>query len=274
MNRSTPTLLTAAIVATALLGLADEARAQHVTEAMAATMRTQAGTSECEENARQATTRLDVLSTNLERARQTNNEAEIRPAIDAVQKGFLELKGRLASCRGGAGSPAAAPPAKPAAGGMDHAAMGHAAPAGAAAAPTTVRQISGPAEAALQSFQDALQIGNRDVASQWLAPDVTVTEWGVTDTSRDGYASQHMALDMTFLKTAKVVLLDRQVRPAGEATQIVSTSRITGRAGEMPLDVRVSERAVLKNTSEGWRVMSLEWSVEPAKEQGRCAGVR
>ena len=85
---------------------------------------------------------------------------------------------------------------------------------GAAAAPTTGRQISGPAEAALQAFEDALQIGNRDVALQWLAPEATITEAGATDGSRDAYANAHMGVDMAFLKTARVVLTDRQVHPA------------------------------------------------------------
>ena len=296
-------VIIAAILATVTAGLPQAARAQHVTAAMAATMGAQSPEAAvCEERARQAVKMLDVLNGNLERARQTNHEAEMRAALDALQKGFAELKGRLDACRtsatstsapgaapalatsaaaamagmdhskmdmGGAKPPAASPQAaaKPPAGAMDHAAMGHASPAGAAAAPTTVRQISGPAEAALQSFQDALQIGNREVALQWLAPDVTITEAGITDGSRDAYANQHMGVDMTFLKTAKVVLLDRQVHPAGDSTHIVSASRIAGRAGEIPVEVTVTERALLKKTPDGWRIVSIEWTLEPVREE-------
>lgn len=74
---------------------------------------------------------------------------------------------------------------------------------------------------------------------------------------------------MTFLKTAKVVLLERQVRPGAESTHIVSTSRITGRAGESPVDVSVREEAVIKQTPYGWPVARLEWTVEPASTAGR-----
>lgn len=178
---------------------------------------------------------------------------------------------------GGAKPPTSAPqtaaPVADSMAGMDHSKMhmGGAQPpveqAGAAAVPTTVRQISGPAEAALQAFQDALQIGNREVTLQWLLPDATITEAGVTDGSRDAYATEHMAVDMAFLKTAKIVLLDRQVHPAGDSTHIVSTSRTTGRAGEMPVDVTVTEKALLRKTRAGWRVASLEWTIEPRTER-------
>ena len=296
------TVISAAILATVSAGLPHVARAQHVTAAMAATLGAQSPEAPgCEQRAQQAVKMLDVLNGNLERARQTNHEAEMRAALDALQKGFAELKGRLDACRAtatttsapgataapptsaagamagmdhskmnmGGTKPAASPQAaaKPPAGAMDHAAMGHTAPAGAAAAPTTVRQITGPAEAALQSFQDALQIGNREVALQWLAPDVTITEAGVTDGSRDAYANQHMGVDMAFLKTAKVVLLDRQVHPGGDSTRIVSASRITGRAGEMPVEVTVTEGALLKKTPDGWRIVSIEWTLEPVRKE-------
>jgi len=269
--KSTPRIvITAAILVIVLAGAAHDARAQHVTPAMAATMGTPA-VAGCEERARQASRMLDVLNANLERARQTNNEAEMRAALDAFQKGFTDLKGRLDGCRAGAQAPAA--PAGGAMAGMDHSKMnmgGAQTPAveqaGAAAAPTTVRQISGPAEAALQSFQDALQIGNREIALQWLAPEATITEAGVTDRSRDAYATEHMGVDMAFLKTGKVVLLERQVHTGGDSTRIVSTSRITGRAGEMPVEVTVTEGALLQKTEEGWRIVSLEWTVEPVKQ--------
>jgi len=266
MNRASRTAISAAILAIVAVGIAENAPAQHVTATMAAPP----GEPGCEERARQASTLLGALNGKLERARQTNDEAEMRAAADAAQKGFADLRSRLAACRAAAAGPApssAAPPPAvapaPAAGAVDHAAMGHGAPVGAAAAPTALRQISGPAEAALQSFQDALQIGNREVALRWLAPDVTITEAGATDESRHAYANRHIGIDMAFLKTAKIVLLDRQVHPGDATTHIVSTSRITGRAGEMPVEVTVTEAAVLKKTPEGWHIVSLEWSVEP-----------
>ena len=305
MNHSkwvSPGVIAATIAAMAVLTAAGAASAQHVTPAMAAAMMgtTSPETPGCEDRARQAATALDVLNANLERARRANNDSEMRATADLAQKGFADLTARLGACRGGAPAPAAqrpaaapapaapgamagtdhskmnmggakpvaATPAATAMAGMDHSTM-NMSPSGAAAAPATIRQISGPAEAALQSFEDALQIGNRDVALQWLAPEATITEAGVTDGSREAYAREHMGVDMGFLKTAKVELLDRQVQPAGDSMHIVSTTRVTGRAGEMPVDVRVTERASLKRTLQGWRIVSLQWTIEPVKADAR-----
>lgn len=279
-NRAPRSLVAAAAVALVALTGAHAGSAQHVTPAMAMTMAgsRNADATGCEDQAREAATTLEALNAGLARARLTGTETDMRPALGALEKGFADVKARLGACRASATAPAGAatPPAPtpqqptaPAAGATDHAAMGHAAPAGAAGAPTPVRPVSGPADAALQSFQDALQIGNRDGALEWLAPEVTITEAGVTDASRDAYAKEHMGIDMAFLKTARIVLLDRQVHPAGDSTHIVSTSRVTGRAGELPVDVTVTEGALLKRTPQGWRIVSLQWTLEPVKPVAR-----
>ena len=272
-------VVAAVIVVFAVLPGRRAASAQHVTAARAMAMMGSGspGAAGCEDRARQAATTLEGLNAKLERARESHNEADMRAAVHALQKGFADVKGRLEPCRASAGPPpapaapaVAASPSPAAAGemaGMDHSTMNMG--QGAAAAPTTVRQISGPAEAALQAFEDALQVGNRDVALQWLAPEATVTEAGATDGSREAYANAHMGLDMAFLKTAKVVLTDRQVQPAGDSTRIVSTSRMTGRAGEMPVDVTVTEGAVLRRTPQGWRIVNLQWTLEPVKTDTR-----
>lgn len=278
LGKSAPRGFIAAVsVACLVFSGARAVSAQHVTPAMAQGM-TGTGSpdgSDCEGRARQASSSLDGLSASLERARLTSSDAERRAAVEAVRTGLADVKARLDPCRAGTAparaqrpGEAPAPPAAGAIAGMDHSTM-NMSPAGAAAAPTTERQINSPAEAALQSFRDALEIGNRELALQWLAPEATVTEAGVTDGSRDAYASAHMGLDMSFLKTARVVLLDRQVHPGGESTYIVSTSRVTGRAGEIPVDATVTEGALLKRTPHGWRIVSLQWSLEPVKADSR-----
>ena len=149
--------------------------------------------------------------------------------------------------------------------GMDHSKM-------APAAAVPVRQISGPAEAALQAFQDALQVGNRDLATQWLAPDATVVDDGVTDASREAYANRRMRTDMEFLKASKVTLLDRAVHDGGDSADIVSTSRITGRVVEKPVDIMSKEVAQLRKTPEGWQIVRLERSSAPADDSNLPAG--
>ena len=149
--------------------------------------------------------------------------------------------------------------------GMDHSKM-------APAAAVPVRQISGPAEAALQAFQDALQVGNRDLAPLWLAPDVTVIEDGTTDASREAYTSRRMLSDMELLKASRVLLLDREVQAADDSARVVSTSRITGRLGEKPVDIMTREVAQLRKTPEGWQIVRLERSSAPADDSNLPAG--
>ena len=139
-------------------------------------------------------------------------------------------------------------------------------PGMAAAPPAPVRQISGPAEAAVQAFQDALQVGNRDLATGWLSPDVTIVEGAATSPSRDAYASQRMGSDMAFLKASRVVLLDRQVHQNGDSAHIVSTTRIVGRMGASPVDVVRTENAQVVRTIQGWRLARLEWASVPAAD--------
>lgn len=252
-KRGARAFATAAIAATGLSIPVDSVRAQHVTSDMATTLAQRTGSRTCEDRGREAAAILAGLNTSLQRSRQTGDKAQMHAAADAARQGLTDVTHRLEACR----------EAKLSAGEVDHAAMGHGAPPLAPAAPATLRQSTGPAEDALQSFQDALQVGNREVALEWLAPDATVTEWGTTDASRDAYARVHMAMDMTFLKTAKIVIADRQVRPGAGSTRIVTTSRVTGRAGERPVDVTVVESALLRQTPEGWRIASLAWTVEP-----------
>jgi hypothetical protein len=135
-----------------------------------------------------------------------------------------------------------------------------------AAAPTTVRQISGPAEAALQAFTDTMQIGNRELAVEWLATDVALTEGDTVTCSREAYASGPMSRTMDILKTAKIVILDRQVRQDSGTAHIVTTSRVTGRDGNTPVDIIRTEIAVLRQRPEGWRLTQLESSSKPAQQ--------
>lgn len=301
LGRTRPAFTIAALIATIHLGAAPLA-AQHQGHQMpappakqAAPQKFPAGRStgsreSCEARAGAARLTLETLSARLDLARLTDNESEMRAAAAAADRAFRGLQQQLGACRGVRSAPAAgaspggempgmdhskmnmgapSPPAagvKPSGGqmaGMDHSTMNMGA-AGPAAAPTTVRQISGPAEAALQAFTDALQIGNRDLAVEWLTPDVTVTEGNTVARSRDDYARGAMNRTMDLLKTATIVLLDRQVHPGPDSAHIVTRSHVTGRDRNTPVDVIRTETAQLRRLPEGWRVAQLEFSFRPA----------
>ena len=71
---------------------------------------------------------------------------------------------------------------------------------------------------------------------------------------------------MDLLKTATIVLRDRQVHPAPDSAHIVTTSHVTGRDGNTPVDVIRTETAQLRRLPEGWRVTQLESSSKPAPQ--------
>lgn len=239
----------------------------------------------CQARARAASQRLEALTARLDLARLTDNTTEMRAAAAAADRALAQLQQALSVCKGArvpSAPPApmagmdhskmamgAQPPASIAAKaeGVDHAAMGHTAPTGgAAAAPTTVRQISGPAEAALQAFTDAMQIGNRDLAGEWLAANVVITDGAVRTRSREEYVAGAMHRTMDVLKTAKIVVQDRQVHPNVDSAHIVTTSRVTGRDGNGAVDIVRTETAMLRRLPEGWRIVELDTQSKSAQQ--------
>jgi len=125
------------------------------------------------------------------------------------------------------------------------------------------RRLSGPEEAALQAFTDALEVGNRDLAVARPAPDLKVIENGV-EQGYDAYVGSHLAEDIDFGKTVRRVLLDRRVthdRPG--VTKIISTTRMIGNRSDKPIDVTVAERVTLAKLADGWRLQRIEWNSSP-----------
>ena len=127
--------------------------------------------------------------------------------------------------------------------------------------PTSLsRVISGPAEAALQAFADALEVGNRELVVRWLAPDARIVENGVTQT-RDAYASRRLGHDIRLLKEARRILVDRQVVNEGPIrTRVTSTIRLIGNRADRPFDTTTIEVATMEQSSGEWLVKRVEWN--------------
>lgn len=141
---------------------------------------------------------------------------------------------------------------------MDHSSMGHG--TGIAAKPLPIRNA---AEAAVQAFQDALQVGNRKLVLQWLDPAVRIEEGGHTETSRSEYASGHLQSDIDFLKSARVYPQSRNSRVTGDSATVNTQTRIVAQADGKPVDVLSHEVATLRKTAEGWRIVRVQWSSTP-----------
>ena len=127
------------------------------------------------------------------------------------------------------------------------------------AAPTQL-PIRNAAEAAVQAFQAALQLGNRELALQLLSPNVNILEGGERQSSREEYAAHHLQSDMDFLKTSRLFPQTRTSRINGSTATVSSTTRIIGNSGGKPLDLISSETATLEKTAEGWRIVKIDWS--------------
>jgi hypothetical protein len=143
--------------------------------------------------------------------------------------------------------------------GMDHSQMNHGGMAMMPAPKGMTRTNIGPAEAALQAFSDALEVGNRDLAIARLAPDLKVIEDGIEE-SRADYVGGHLAADITYQKSVRTVLLERSVvNDSPTQARIVSKLRMVSNRSDKSIDTLVDETAVLTKLPDGWRILRLEW---------------
>ncbi len=125
------------------------------------------------------------------------------------------------------------------------------------------RRVNDPAEAALQAFSDALEVGNRELAIARLAPGLQVVENGTTE-DYAAYVGRHLAADIDFQKTVKSILLARTVSGPGHGPQtIISKTRLLTNRSDRRVDIVVDETATLAQTRDGWRITRLEWRSRP-----------
>ncbi|MES2883728.1 MAG: nuclear transport factor 2 family protein [Pseudomonadota bacterium] len=116
-------------------------------------------------------------------------------------------------------------------------------------------------QAAVDAFQAALKSGNAGAVKKWLTPDVLIYEGGGAERSLAEYAGHHLAADMAFMKSARVEVLKRASGEDGNTAWITTESRIRGESSKgKPLDVASTESALLRKSSEGWRIIHIHWS--------------
>lgn len=151
--------------------------------------------------------------------------------------------------------------------GMDHGKMVHGSMnhGGMVMAPTPkgiTRKNMGAAESALQSFSNALEVGNRDLAIARLAPDLKVFEDG-DEEDYGHYVGGHLAADIAYQKTVKTILLERAVtNETQDRTRIVSKNRMISNRSDKMIDKIVDETALLSKRPDGWKIERIEWVTE------------
>ena len=114
------------------------------------------------------------------------------------------------------------------------------------------------AEGVAQAFHAALQNGDRPAALALLAPEITVSEDGHTQ-SLESYASGHLAEDMAFLKGAKIVPLSLGSILLGKTARVGSEAKITTIRKGQPTTLRSREMLTLKKEGSDWKIVEIQW---------------
>jgi len=128
---------------------------------------------------------------------------------------------------------------------------------------TPPQVVSAPA-AVVDAFAAALVKGDEVAAKALLAPDVLIYESGGQESSREEYASHHLKEDVAFLAGSKHEMLSRAEGGDDQHAWVSTRSRITARHKDKDVAILSTESMMLKNTSEGWRIVHIHWSSRPA----------
>ena len=118
------------------------------------------------------------------------------------------------------------------------------------------------AEAVAEAFHAALKQGNRQAALALLAPEVTISEGGQTQT-REQYASGHLAEDIGFLKAAQIKPVSMDSMPMGETAMVGSRSEIRASHDGKPVALLSTEMLTLRKAPSGWLITKIEWASDP-----------
>ena len=119
------------------------------------------------------------------------------------------------------------------------------------------------AEAVANAFHAALQTGDRTAALAVLAPQVTITEGGHTQ-SRDEYAGGHLAEDIAFLKTVQSKPISLGSLSMGDTAMVGSESEIGATVKGQPKVMRSREMLSLKRENDTWKIIAIRWESSSA----------
>ena len=122
------------------------------------------------------------------------------------------------------------------------------------------------AEAAARAFQAALQRGDRAAVLALLAPEVSVSEGGHTQ-SHDEYANGHLGEDIAFLKDATITPISFGSMPMGDTAMVGSESTIKTVVEGKPVTLRSREMLTLKHVGAAWRIVTIQWQSTPVTEK-------
>jgi hypothetical protein len=113
------------------------------------------------------------------------------------------------------------------------------------------------------AFHSALATGDREKALAWLDPTVLIFESGGAESSREEYASHHLAADIEFEKAVETAVLDRRHYVSGDSAWGLTRTRTTGRFRDRSIDALGVETMVLRRIENRWLIVHIHWSSRP-----------
>ncbi len=111
----------------------------------------------------------------------------------------------------------------------------------------------------VEQFHAAVVAADSAVAAGLLTAEALILESGGQETKEE-YFSHHFHGDAAFLAATTREPATSQLRLAGDAAWVTSTSRIYGTFRDRDVDVNSAELMVLRRTPEGWRIAAIHWS--------------
>lgn len=121
------------------------------------------------------------------------------------------------------------------------------------------------AVAVVERFGKALASADFVTVEELLAEDVLVLETGGAERSRAEYLGHHAKADARFLAEAHSMLVRRRARIDGDLAWVGSESELHTRKDGKPAAHASTETMVLRQTSQGWRIVHIHWSSRPKK---------
>ncbi len=146
----------------------------------------------------------------------------------------------------------------------DHADHDHAAPSEAPLVLDGLKPGALPAaETVANAFHAALQTGDRAGVLAVLAPQVTITEGGHTQ-SGDEYSGGHLAEDIAFLKTVQSKPISLGSMSMGDTAMVGSESEMRLTVKGQPKVIRSREMLSLKRENATWKIIAIRWQSSSA----------
>ncbi|MEY2489824.1 MAG: hypothetical protein QOC70_1766 [Verrucomicrobiota bacterium] len=118
--------------------------------------------------------------------------------------------------------------------------------------------------ATVNGFHDALHRGDRQAVLDLLAPDAVILESGSSQT-REEYAREHLAEDISFVKTVPGTRSKLSIKQEGTVAWATATTQSVGVFNGHEINSAGVELMVLTRMALGWRIRAIHWSSHRVK---------